>query len=482
MATKLNEYIRQVYPEIDLSGWNPLCPITSEPIEIDSKSYLVFAQRHWCYGSCKASNQEYLLDIPTLLYNFWHPQIMDISTGEVYGRDTWWKADMYDLYFNYYKPKLNDKPKEKLADIVLTNLKNLTPLLKRGAYKELYLKTQRKLLSLNKRGKSFLNKPKPSLKVVSKSGCKTDSILLFNCLDDYYGHTTRFIQFVYNTYDEIGEELKQQGISTAIVIPEYLQFYVPNFIDEVWIATHVPYLFGKGTFRTVEFNDELNAEIHKREKVFLLKKQPDISSGVDARRYFHMDVVQQETKLCLENKYPIIVFYHREDYRCWGGHPKQELINYSKLANLVKQTYSSAGIYVVGLKNNYPINNSNIVDLRTNGIPDNYVQKQIDYLYLLSQTNLAVGIHGSHMTEISALAKSVITLQPKHRFGNYSDDMFLIKSSNFIPDFQRFYSLFGSDLLDEISPEFVFDILKSAISLGYENYLRLKGIYDEVID
>lgn len=481
MDAKLNEYIRLVYPEIDLTGWNPLCPITSEPIEIDVKSYFVFAQRHWCYGFCKASNKKFLLDVPTLLYNFWYPQIMDLSTGEVYGRDSWWKTDMYDLYFNHYKPKLGEKHQRISVDLIQANLKKIIPILRDGNYKELYLKFQKKILTLNKGEKNSVGRARPSVKVVSKSDRNTDSILLFNCLDEYYGHTTRFIQFVYNTYDEIGKELKQHGISTGILIPEYLQFYVPDFIDEIWIATHIPFLFGKGTFRTIEFNTELNSEIHKKKKVFLLKKQPDISSGVDARRYFHLDVVQQEAKLSVENKSPIVVFYHREDYRCWGGHPKKELINYSKLADMIKATYPSAGIYIVGLKNNYPLKSSNIIDLRTNGISDRYVQKQIDYLNLLSQADCAVGIHGSHMTEISALAKSVITIQPEHRFCNYSDDMFLIKSSNFIPDYQRFYSLFGSDFLDEISPKFVFKILKAAI-FGYRNYQRLQGFYDEMID
>lgn len=479
MDSNLSDLIAQVSPEIDLSGWKPLCPICASAIKVDVKSYFIFAQRHWCYGSCSSCEKQFLLDVPALLYNLWYPQIMDISTGEIYGIDNWWKVDMDRIYFTFLgqKPVVEEKQKSRGLH---TRVKTLLNIIKMGDVNVLYSAVKKNLPILEKnpltRGKksTITNKVKPSLKIIVRNTSSSDSVLLFNCLDEYYGHTTCFIEFVYMVYDRIGDKLKQQGIATAILIPEYLQFYVPDFIDEIWVATHLPSPFGRTTFRDIDFNNQLNEEIKKR-KVFIPNQWINRSYGVDVRRYFHMDIVEQKAKISVDQYSPIFVFYNREDYRCWGGHPKKELRNYSKLANIIKTNYPSAGIFIVGMKRNYPLNNANIIDLRTNGIAEKYTENQIDYLYLLSKTDCAVGIHGSHMTEISALARSVITLQPESRYNNYTDDMFLIKSCDFIAELNRFYSLFGNNNLDDVSPEKVFKLIEAALHRVNHAYSSFKG-------
>ncbi|MBD2179744.1 hypothetical protein [Aerosakkonema funiforme] len=479
MDNKLREVIGQVCPEIDLNGWKPLCPICANPIKIDVKSYFVFAQRHWGYGCCSSCDKKFLLDVPALLYNLWYPQIMDISTGEVYGTDSWWKADMYNIYFTFFGQKPVAGEKKNLRNLH-TRFRTLVNIIKMGDINVLYSAIKKNFPILEKKwltGNKTSNvtkKVKPTLKIISKNASNSDSVLLFNCLDEYYGHTTCFIEFVYMIYDRIGDKLKQQGIATAILIPEYLQFYVPDFIDEVWVATHLPSPFGRTTFRDVDFNNQLNEAI-KHKKVFIPNQWINRSSGVDVRRYFHMDIVEQRAKISVDRYSHIFVFYNREDNRCWGGHPKKELRNYSKLANIIKNKYPSAGIFIVGMKRNYPLNNPNIIDWRTNGITENYTEKQIDYLYLLSKTDCAVGIHGSHMTEISALARAVITLQPESRYKNYTDDMFLIKSDDFIADLNRFYSIFGKNNLVDVSPEKVFNIMEAALHRVNYAYPSLKG-------
>lgn len=474
MDTELSKFIGQVSPEIDLKNWRPVCPICSITIAVDVKSYFLFAQRHWCYGSCSSCEKQFLLDVPALLYNLWYPQIMDTRKGQIYGKDNWWKVDMYNIYFTFFANKPDDSEPAKLKTIS-RKFKTLVDIIKMGDYRILSKAVQKNF--------SFLPQPtvkkkqaqvKPALKIIVKNASNSEKLVLFNCIDEYYGHTTCFIEYVYIIWDRLKDKLKQEGIATAILIPEYLQFYVPDFIDEVWLAMHLPSPFGVGTFRDVDFNNQLNQEI-KRRQTFIPNQWINRGSGVDVRRYFHMDVVEQKANVDLKNYSHIFVFYNREDYRSWGGDPKREIKNYSQLASLIKQKYPSAGVFLVGMKKNYPIDNPNIVDWRTNGIPDNHTQRQIDYLYLLSKTDCAVGIHGSHMTEISALAKSVVTLQPESRYKNYTDDMFIIKTGDFIAEFNRFFSIFGQEKLDDVSAKKVFKVIEAALHRFKEAYPSFKG-------
>lgn len=477
MNTKLIDYIKQITPAMDLAEWQPKCPECSNPIEVDRQSYFIFGQRHWCYGVCGECKTKFVLDVPTLLYNFWFPQIMNINTRKVYGKPSWWQWDMAEIYFHYY---LQEPLSENLQKpTIFSQIQKALSFLMKGDFKYLVNKTRILLTSRQEQNQPAVKPLPPSLKIEIKNPDNYNSILLFNCLDEYYGHATRFIQFVYNTYDEIGDKLREEGIGTAILLPEYLQFYAPDFINEIWVGTHLPAPFGRKTFRNLQFNLQVNEEIKKR-NVYLLKKQPNIGVGVDARRYFKMDIVEKNAQISISPGKPIFVFYHREDLRCWGGHPKLELKNYSRLADLLKNYYPEAVIYLVGMKKTYPIKNKNIIDFRTNGLEDNYQQRQMDYLYLLSHTDCAVGIHGSHMTEITALAKSVITLQLKDKYHNYTDDMFLIKSDSLVPESCRFLPVFGNRDLDNVSPEYIFDIIETALTTARANYLRFYGLYDQV--
>ena len=465
MNNLLQSYIRQVTPEIDLIDWEVQCPnCSSSLISIEAKSYFIFAQRHWCYGKCEACDSNFLLDVPTLLYNFWYPQILDLKTGKVYGKEGWWKSSMAEIYFQFIEnnPDLvkNISPPKKTRD------KLVEALLQRDGRRILNaLEKQKKSLAETLRNKTKLGVvSEPTLEIIYRENSDASGnqpLLLFNCLDEYYGHSTRFLQFVYNAYEEIGKELKEEEISIAVLIPEALRFLVPDFVDEIWIGKHLPNLFGRSTFRNRIFNEHLNAKLRERQ-VYILKKQPSIGKGVDSRQYFHMDKVERDSKFSIHSGYPIFVFYHREDYRCWGGHPKKEINNYCTLADLVKQEYPNAVIYLFGHKYTYPCKNKKIIDLRKNGLSSDYFQKQIDYLYLLSKADCAIGIHGSHMTEMSALTKIVITLQPEFKYGNYSDDLFIIKSDRFIVDFQRFYSIFGNQHLSDITAKKVASIIKTA--------------------
>jgi|GEM_PF-4626857 len=470
MNVQLKEYLRQVSPSIDPTGWAPTCPVCLVGgINIDVNSYFTFVHRHWCYGTCLACNKRLLLDIPTLLYNFWYPQMMDLETGVVYGKDSWWKGDMYDMYFGFFaqKPEQQKQREEQKSQLAIYVDKLTEAILQKDSRR--LLNAIEKHIGTQPKSNIDSTQIKPSLRVTRKNNSASNAILLFNCLDEYYGHSTRFIQFVYNTYDEIGELLKSEGISLVLLIPEALECYTPDFVDEIWVATHLPKPFGRKTFRTVEFNRQLKEEIQKR-TVYLLKKQPNIGAGVNARTYFHMENVEKKATIKLEDCSPKVVFYHREDYRCWGGHPKQELKNYSELAALIKKEYPFAGIYLVGLKQTHPVGNPHIIDLRGENLSADYHEARINYLYLLSHADCAIGIHGSHITEMSALSKTVVTLQPKFKYPNYSDDLFLIKSSNFVAEYQRYYSIFGNDYLSDVSPERVFDLFHTALFMMREKY------------
>jgi hypothetical protein len=480
MDTRLQEYIRQVKPEIDMDGWQPQCPKCSGSINVDLASYFVFAQKHWCYGNCNSCQTRFLLDVPTLLYNFWMPQILDIGRGKIYGKPGFWQSNTLDIYFSAVEPKAAltiEKPedKSKVSESFLDKIKENIDLLRRGDRRLVSNKIKNVLASKFKKAKEVSPTAKPRLEIKIKTGSESQPILLFNALDEFYGHSARFIQFIYNVYDELGDMLRKEGIATAILVRDYLEFYVPDFIDQIWTVAHLPATFRKNTFRDVELNRQLNEEIRKR-TVFIPKKQTNITAGVDPREYFHLDLVEREAKLSLEQYSPIFVFYNREDYRCWGGHPQQELKNYSRLTNLLKKTYPSAGIYMVGMSRDYPINHPDIIDLRTNGIPENYRSQQIDYIYLLSKTDCAVGIHGSHMLDITGLAKTLVMLQPLTRYKNYSDDMFMIKSGNFVPDYCRFYPVFGkNETLSDVTPEQVRDLIEAALWNYRRKYLQLTG-------
>lgn len=482
MDPRLQEYIRQVKPEIDMDGWEPKCPKCSGRINVDLASYFVFAQKHWCYGNCDDCKTRFLLDVPTLLYNFWMPQILDICTGEIYGKPGFWQSNTLDIYFSAVEPKAElriEKIEDKsgVYDFFLDTFKKNLDLIKRGDGRLLYNKIEKFFARKLQNKKEISPKAKPKLEIKIKNGSEFQPILLFNALDEFYGHSARFIQFIYNVYDQLGDLLRKEGIATAILVRDYLEFYVPDFIDQIWTVAHLPATFTRDIFRDVELNRKLNEEIRKR-TVFIPKKQTNITAGVDARDYFHLDLVEREAKLSLEQYSPIFVFYNREDYRCWGGHPQQELKNYSRLTNLLKKIYPSAGIYMVGMSRDYPINNPHIIDLRTNGIPENYRSQQIDYIYLLSKTDCAVGIHGSHMLDITGLAKTLVMLQPLTRYKNYSDDMFMIKSTNFVPDYSRFYPVFGkNETLSDVTPEQVRDLISAALWNYQKKFLQLMGNY-----
>ena len=277
MDTRLQEYIRQVKPEIDMDGWAPQCPKCSGSINVDLTSYFVFAQKHWCYGTCDYCKTRFLLDVPTLLYNFWLPQILDICTGKIYGKPGFWQSNTLDIYFSAVEPKADLRIEKleyqsRVSEGLLDKLKENIDLLKRGDRRLVSNKIKKVLASKFQKAKAVSPTAKPRLEIKIKNGRESQPILLFNALDEFYGHSARFIQFIYNVYDEFGDLLRKEGIATAMLVRDYLQFYVPDFIDQIWTVAHLPATFRRDTFRDVELNRKLNEEIRKR-TVFIPKQQ-----------------------------------------------------------------------------------------------------------------------------------------------------------------------------------------------------------------
>ena len=66
-------------------------------------------------------------------------------------------------------------------------------------------------------------------------------------------------------------------------------------------------------------------------------------------------------------------------------------------------------------------------------------------------------------------------MQPSFKYRNYTDDMYLVRSSNFIPDFSRFFPVFGNYHLDDVSVEKVFELIVSALSTYDTRYEKMIG-------
>ncbi|MDY0386291.1 MAG: hypothetical protein RBT65_04010 [Methanolobus sp.] len=248
-----------------------------------------------------------------------------------------------------------------------------------------------------------------------------DKVVLLNCIDYLYGHSLLKLL-------NAERHLKNNpGYGLVLIIPEFLEWMVPEGIAEKWVF-NIPLKDGKKFF--TNFNDIIHEEMKRFSEIY-------ISKAYSHPKYFDItNFTGIETHSFQRDDFRV-TFIWRED-RLWMNHSILEKVANKFNLNLFKSlllTYQKRKIiqtfrklrkaypdvrYTVtgfGKHNNFPkwIDNKVVHSFNSD------IEKNLCKIY--SESRVIVGIHGSNMLLPSAHAGMTVDLMPMDRWGNFAQDV-----------------------------------------------------------
>lgn len=303
----------------------------------------------------------------------------------------------------------------------------------------------------------FLNPVNLEIVPIVRKFFDADRIVIVNCLDFLYGHSLLKLLNVQRYLDNFPE------LGCCVLVPTQLVHLVPDGVAEIW-EFPIPLKEGKKWYSSLQH--WLTQEVTKRKECFLSPAYSHPSNRVyNIRRFVRNlpDISEQ-----IRQYQPIIMFSYREDRR-WGRSLNHQQRHLQKLYNQLSAVFPDMVFVLVGFgqQNQIRTTGAKLIDLRTDKF-----EVECDHLWMayMSATDCVIGIHGSNMLLPSGLAKATVELVPRSRLGNTVQDFLFPESCQDNRDALLYYRmLYGNELLLNLQPSTVTDIVASIICYAYRN-------------
>lgn len=298
-----------------------------------------------------------------------------------------------------------------------------------------------------------LQKPKPGFyNFDHQVRRKKEQIIIINCLDTCYGHVL-YKLFYSQQY------LAQKEYGLLYLVPENVVWMVPERADELLVV--------KGRLGELNtFDPELDGFLHRLlknyDKVFLSESLSEADEKVFEKGFFFpMEIIKNKKEI----KSKSIVFIIREDrpwiqnrfdylifmiYQKWKHLKflkeyliKRQIELLEKLSSKLKAHYPQVKLVVSGFvekKDNYSGFDSCISNL----VAD--IEQEKVWLQKYNDSDIIIGVHGSHMIIPSIFAPSIINIIPPFKNPHTGEDIFRANLDKviFLKGFVRLKKMIGS--------------------------------------
>lgn len=294
-----------------------------------------------------------------------------------------------------------------------------------------------------------------------KKYSESRNVIILNCLDDCWGHV--FMKML-NAQHYLE---KHQDLGLILLIPANFKWLVPEGVAEVWVIHASMAAFKK---RISHLDAFVKEQFARFDSVFL--SEADIRPDLSELKIDKFTKVER-FHFKKSNK-PTITFIWRED-RFWHRYKMEEWLFLASLKfNIfvhVKRFFVWRQMQLINsvvkkVSNTQPDCVFNLLgigvmakpselmtDLREQGFSDD-VEKNWCRVY--AESNVVIGVHGSHMLLPTALAGGYVDLIPNWKFDRWGEDIVQ-------PYLNGFSVLLGRCLSGPFRPKLVAKHIKSII-------------------
>ena len=266
-----------------------------------------------------------------------------------------------------------------------------------------------------------------------------DNASLLDCLDPVWGHS---LLKLLNVQSELAA-----GRDVIALVPASLRHLVPDGVAEVWSVGESARRFGGWL---VELERAIAGELDRLGSCALSPAFPHphpstYDLGTLVERFEPERIGKPQVTLCLR------------DDRLWGADADAEAANLARLCERLMSVHPRAAIAALGVGAATPLPDA-VSDLRT-AAPDTATEER--WISVLRATDVAIGVHGSHLLLPSGLAQVVVELAPRERWGNVLQAT--LPGRDPILALARQRVLYGADDLADLGAELVADVALAAL-------------------
>lgn len=272
-------------------------------------------------------------------------------------------------------------------------------------------------------------RPVAVAKKVNRKEEDPDTVILFNCLDAWYGHVLLKLINVQFYHDHF------PAYKLIVLVPAGFTWMVPDYVHETWSAD----IKLRDTTRYfVQLEKFIREELQKYKTVYHAGgyAHPPLQR-VRVHDFFREPAFDLDR---FSSAPAQIMFVYRED-RPWLSPFQNRIFN---LLNRKKIKFANSFFYRVQVKKinrlakkiraclpqsrfivcgigKFGQFSSHIIDERATTVSE---EQELAWCKLYAGTHLVIGVHGSNMLIPSALAAAWIEILPDDRMGNVSQDLF----------------------------------------------------------
>lgn len=300
------------------------------------------------------------------------------------------------------------------------------------------------------------------LKVIGK--CFGNAVIIINCLDVIFGHVLLRL-FNYLKYEERTE------FDIVVIIKKNMEWLVPNVVSEIWLCD---ISFSNMYKWNSLLNKRFQEEIRRFDLVYMAEVDPHpVIEKKQISKFVGIDTFNLEKSY---NSDVIVTYIFRTD-RSWLSSQhwillikiirrifpnsiaenienKLEKRNIEILSNYLSDEFDMFKLCITGIGEKQIWNSRNIIDYRKTN-PSK--KDECDWCTIYSNSNIVIGMHGSHMLLPSLLGGGVIEIMPFSRLGNFLQDLLF--------DCNDRLSFFVNRIIYEfIPPRNMFRLIKSIIT------------------
>jgi len=292
------------------------------------------------------------------------------------------------------------------------------------------------------------------------------SIVVVNCLDFIYGHSLlKLLNVQRHLY-------RSPELGCCVLIQPNLAHLVPEGVAEIW---EFPLSFKDGWKWHPTLQRWFGEYISGREECFLSRAYSHPSPGLYDLRRFVRDLPDVSGRT--EGQSPVVMFSYRED-RLWGRTIADQEKNLQRLYDRLAGVFPEMLFVLTGFGRQNVITGADerLVDLRAEGF-----DADTDRLWLswMAASDCVVGVHGSNMLLPSGLARAVVELVPRSRFGNSVQDFLFQAGMDDLRDpLLNYRMLYGNDPLTDVRPSAVVDMVANVLSYSRTNATWFKADKD----
>ncbi len=302
---------------------------------------------------------------------------------------------------------------------------------------EVCMATDGTLISDNPQFRNWLTEPfrqsfsreccsQAEYQVIARHSAPDDSVVLLNCLDACYGHA------LYKLFNV--SRLKSCREKVAVIIHPNLQHLVPDYVHEIWL---VKTAVGNQDNYLEGFHEFIDQELSSYKHIELLEADMSVDLGEVSMDDFTKVKPFRFERFAEGAPYQVCLLLR--DDRFWLSSPMDQWLylvwrkfdlsvlkrflqlkerrNYYRMIKAVNQVINVNWL-AIGIEKS--IHYAMVDDQRMTY--QEFTQKEVEWCIHYSNSHVSIGVHGSNMLIPSYLSGAFISLVPKFKIPNYSED------------------------------------------------------------